>query len=536
MSSGERELYAQEALRYFPKLLGLVDRNRLSSTYGCFDRNYWHYKAIDFPSGMSETGVLPLALAYVHRFPGGDRYHQQPRLAELAAAGIQFAARSAHHDGSCDDYYPFERALGATAFSLYALSESCLLLGLKEPELWAFLERRGRWLLTRDETGQLANHQALAALALYNVFLLTQDPRFQLGSAKRLDRLLSWQSPEGWFPEYEGPDPGYQTATIDFLAKYFFKSRDERVLEPLRRAVGFCRYFIHPDGSYGGSYGSRNTFHFFPAGFELLAGEIPEAGWIASLFLEGVRQGRRAYAEDDRIFFHWVWDFLQAFLHYQRPAVAAGGIENRTCYLPEARLYVREEPSRYTVISLAKGGVISVFDNGRRLYSDHGLIGQLDDGAVVVTQLIDDYAIEVNEAQVSVEGAFGYWPCWRPSPWRLLLFRLALLSLGRFASNLIRRLLQRLLILGKRRAPFRFRRTVRFAAAVTLIDEVWLPEGRRGKGPRLRSLYAGTDHTAIYVAMSQAFQESSLQPWVDYASSLPALAATGRLTVERTLR
>lgn len=536
MSSLERELYGQEALRYFPKLLGLVDRNRLSPTYGCFDRNYWHYKAIDFPSGMSETGVLPLALAYVHPYPGGDRYYQQPRLAELVVAGIRFAALSAHRDGSCDDYYPFERALGATAFSLYAVTESCILLGLKEPDLLAFCERRGRWLLTRDETGRLANHQALAALALYNVFLLTGDSRFQRGSAKRLDRLLSWQSREGWFPEYEGPDPGYQTATIDFLAKYFLKSHDGGVLQPLRQAVGFCRYFIHPDGSYGGGYGSRNTFHFFPAGFEILAGEIPEAGWIASLFLQGILQGRRAYAEDDRIFFHWVWDFLQAFLHYQRPAGPARGFENRTRYFPQARLYVREEPNRYTVISLAKGGVVSVFENGRRLYSDHGLIGQLDDGAVVVTQLVGDYTIEVGEAHVSVEGAFGHSPRWRPSPWRMLLFRLALLSIGRVASNPIRMLLQRLLILGKRRAPLCFRRTVRFASEVTLIDEVWFPEGGQAKGPRLRSLYAGTDHTAIYVAMSQVFQESCLLSWADYTSSLPALATTGHLRVERTLR
>jgi len=118
----------------------------------------------------------------------------------------------------------------------------------------------------------------------------------------------------------------------------------------------------------------------------------------------------------------------------------------------------------------------------------------------------------------------------------MLLFRLALLSIGRFASNPIRRLLQRLLILGKRRAPLCFRRTVRFASEVTLIDEVWVPEGGQAKGPRLRSLYAGTDHTAIYVAMSQVFQESCFRPWVDYTSGLPALATTGHLRVERALR
>ncbi|MFQ5829266.1 MAG: hypothetical protein ACE5JD_08945 [Candidatus Methylomirabilia bacterium] len=535
MSSADRELYAREALRYFPKLLGLVDRNPLSPTYGCFDRNYWHYKATDFPSGMAETGVLPLALAHTHPFPGADRYHQQPRLAELVVAGIRFAARSAHRDGSCDDYYPFERALGATAFSLYALTESCLLLGLQDPDLLAFLERRGRWLLSHDEAGRLSNHQALGALALYNVSLLTGEQEFQAGSAKRIDRLLGWQSSEGWFWEYEGADPGYQTATIDFLAKCLSKSRDERLLEPLRHAVSFCQYFVHPDGSYGGAYGSRNTFHFFPAGFELLADRIPEAAAIASVFLEGLRHGKQAYAEDDRIFFHWVWDYLQAFLSCQRRALPPAGFRNRTRHFPEARLYVREEPTRYAISSLAKGGVLALFEHGRRMYSDHGLIGELEDGRVVLTQLVDQYEAHVGEEEISVEGTFGYASGWRPSPWRMLLFRLALLTVGRFASDLLRRLLQRLLIVGKREAPLHFRRTVRFGAEVTLIDEVWLPPKARARGLRLRSLYAGTDHTAIYTATSRVFQESCLQPWNDYAPHLPALRSTGSLRVERRL-
>ncbi|HEU5321376.1 MAG TPA: hypothetical protein VFX28_11260, partial [Methylomirabilota bacterium] len=254
------DVYAREALRSFPKLLGLVDRNRLGPTYGCFDRQYWHYKTADFPSGMAETGALPLALAFVHRFPGGERYHAQPRLAELAVAAVRFAARAAHRDGSCDDYFPYERALGATAFSLYALTEACRLLEVDDAGLRAFLARRADWLLAHDESGRLANHQALAALALLNAALVTGQARFRDGAARRLERVLGWQSAEGWFWEYEGADPGYQTATVDFLAKYMARSGERGLLPALERAVDFCRYFVHPDGSYGGGYGSRNTY------------------------------------------------------------------------------------------------------------------------------------------------------------------------------------------------------------------------------------------------------------------------------------
>src|SRR5262245_38682993 len=125
-----RELFAREALAQIPKILTLQDRNAHSPTYGCFDRNFWHYKIIDFPSGMAAEFVWPLALAGTLDIPGNP-YFQQPAIREWVEAGILYAAKSAHPDGSCDDYFPFEKAAGAAAFSLLAALESYVLLGLK---------------------------------------------------------------------------------------------------------------------------------------------------------------------------------------------------------------------------------------------------------------------------------------------------------------------------------------------------------------------------------------------------------------------
>jgi hypothetical protein len=99
-----KELFAREALRQIPKILTLLDRNSHSPTYGCFDRNFWHYKMVDFPSGMAQEFVWPLALAYSINAPG-NVYYQQQSLKRWAEAGILYAARSAHSDGSCDDYF-----------------------------------------------------------------------------------------------------------------------------------------------------------------------------------------------------------------------------------------------------------------------------------------------------------------------------------------------------------------------------------------------------------------------------------------------
>src|SRR5438270_543173 len=85
-----RRRYSDEALRQMPRLLLMVDRNRYSPTYGCFDRSYWHYRTMDFPCGMSQEFCLPLALAYATPFPDNE-YYQIERVRELACAGIDFA-------------------------------------------------------------------------------------------------------------------------------------------------------------------------------------------------------------------------------------------------------------------------------------------------------------------------------------------------------------------------------------------------------------------------------------------------------------
>ena len=155
-----RDLYAELGLGYIPRILALVDRNPLSPTYGCFDKSYWHYKTSDFPSGMYQECVLPLALAYKYKLPKGDKYYQAERLKELVEAGIEFAASSSHSDGSTDDYYPYEKALGASCFSLYGCTESYIEMELENPRAVDFFLKRGVWLLGNQETGRLSNHQA----------------------------------------------------------------------------------------------------------------------------------------------------------------------------------------------------------------------------------------------------------------------------------------------------------------------------------------------------------------------------------------
>ena len=143
---------------------------------------------------------------------------------------------------------------------------------------------------------------------------------------------LDWQSKEGWFQEYEGCDPGYHTLTIFCLAKIYQLKPDVRLKEAITKAVEFAGHFIHPDGSYGGEYASRNTYNFFPHGFELAGRWLPDALRINDCFLQGLAAGLAASHSDDHIIGHHTWNYLLAWRDFvserptpiPRPAVAFG--------------------------------------------------------------------------------------------------------------------------------------------------------------------------------------------------------------------
>ncbi len=534
---GHRDWYAFEALRAIPRLVLMVDKNPFSKTYGCFDRSFWHYRTMDFPCGMNQEMVLPLALAYKLNMPNNP-YKGQARLKELVEAGIDYARKSAYRNGTCDDYFPFERALGALVFSLYALTESAIELDLRAPRHLEFFARRADWLRNHNETGQLANHQAFAALALYNVYILTGEKRFLTASNAFRDLTLSWQHDEGWFQEYEGADPGYHSCLIGFVAKLWQKSRDESLLEPMGRAVNFAANFMHPDGSYAGEYGSRNTFHFYPHGFEVLSWKYPKAGQIAQTFLErSMPERRRYYNDDDRMAAHYVYDWMQAWRDYSpdRQPVFTLPEKPSAKWFPGAKLLVVRTPEYHAVAAANKGGVFKAFDAQGPLQSDTGVIGELDNGHVVVTHIVDKNQIRLKNGnfELEVSGVFQRRRQPLPTPFKQIVFRVLLLTIGRFNANLVRSLLQKILITGKARLPIRFRRTLVFGRdAIEVKDEVqMLPECRQ----KFVRLAAGSDATSIYVANSNVFQESVLVPWTWFGKAVKKLNKKGRVRLARRL-
>lgn len=553
----QRVLYAREALASVPRLLGAIDRNPFRPSYGCFDREFWHYRVASFPSGMHQEAVWPLALVYVHRLPG-NRWRGNPRLKDLIVAGLRYAAQSSHADGSCDDYYPFERALGAAVFSLRAAASAYALLELDLPDVRRWLETRAEWLTRNDESGRLANHHALAALGLAQVARIADRGEFLEAARTRIQRLLEWQSDEGWFEEYGGADPGYQTITIEALANYARLDPGIDLRAPLARAVEFARLFLRADGGYGGEYGARGTRHFHPHGFELLAGENLAAAQLADGYLRAQRRGTLANFSDDRMYVHRLAGLIESYLDWSptRPAasrnttIATSGViplgnslsvQDRQTWLPQARLWVLRNNRVEAIISAARGGVFRFRARGNDAVIDAGLIVETSTGRFAVSQSHDltrDVALvgedEESPSGLGVSGPLHWTRFETLTPVRQAIFHLGMSLVGRWSRTLVRRLLQRRLITGRRPAPIRLSREFRWSfegeePTFRVTDSIELIDRR----VRVKRMAFAVDLQAAYVAASDVYQKDTLAPWHDLSPYVDALNTDRQVTIER---
>jgi hypothetical protein len=524
--SALRDVYAQKAISQIPRLLSLQDRNPYSPTYGCFHRDYWLYKTSDFADAVRQFGVHALALVYKHEFPG-NIYKGQTKVRDWAIAGLDFWARIQHKDGSFDEFYPYERGwVGPSAFITYTATEAYRLLQDELPpdvrqRVLVAIQRAARFIAAGEsEADHLANHHAMACLATWKAYELLGDPDLRQGFEARWKEFLGYHNAnEGWSREYDGVDPGYLSATVSFLAKIYQENPDPGIFEVLVQSVEFCSYFVYPNGFYAGSLGSRNTLHFYPHGFELLAGDIPLAGAVADKMLQALAQGKLVPPEimSDRYVFYRVPEFLQAYLDYApRPAGLPSLPYEQgsfTRYFSQSRIFVANRPRHYVIANLAKGGVAKVFDrqSGQLLFNDGGLIGRLNDGRVVSSQWIDpDYDCHAYDDGWEVTGQLQTVPSNKLfTPLKNLVFRSALVALGWSPtfSHLLKGQIRKSLILGQRPVPIRFHRRLRLDGERLILSDSIRIEGN----VQLDTLSAGDEFFVRYVPQSRYFQAQEFE-------------------------
>ena len=547
---GSRDTYARLALAQVPRLLGNLDRNPYSPAYGSFHRDYWLDKTSDFSDAVRQFAVHALALVYRSDFPG-NAYKNHPKIRDWAVAALDFWAGIQHRDGSFDEFYPFERGwVGPTGFTTFACAESFRLLQDEMPARTAdrvieALGRAARFIaLGESEEDHLANHHAMACLAVWRVYELSGDQELKAGYERLWRRFLDYfESTEGWCREYDGADPGYLSAVVSFLGKLYASNPDPQILEVIAKAVEFCSYFVYPDGYYAGSLGSRNTLHFYPHGFELVGREIPLASAVAEKMLEALGEDKLVppHIMSDRYMVYRVPEFLQAYQDYApRPAslppLPYEGPPARY-YFEKAGITAETTERLYVIANLAKGGTVKVFDrhDGRLLLNDSGIIGRLEDGRVVTSQWIDPQSTrEVEGGSWTVEGFMHTIPANKLlTPLKGLLFRIVLMAVGWHPrlAHALKGQIRRSLIMGRHPTSARFSRRFRInGSVVQIVDEV-----TTDSNSHFKAMSVGDEFYVRYVPQSRYFQGQELKSEGRDLSDdeLDLLNAEHRIVLER---
>ena len=504
------------------RTLGFLDRDPLSPTAGCGDRTYWAWKFTDFPGARFQESMCVLAYLYAtpheeNQFRGSAALHGWIDL------GLKFWARRQHRDGSHDEAYPFERSLAATSFTAFYVAEALRFLGTDiDPATQSLvrqaLSRSGQWLCRNDERhGVLSNHLAAAAAALEHVYLLTGDAVFRRRSRHFIDRILSRQSREGWYDEYGGADPGYQTHGTFYLARIWQLTGDSGLLDSMRASTRFLAHCVHPDGSLGGEYGSRNTQTYYPAAFEMLAGVDPTAASIAYRLRSAVSSGTAAgqRSVDVYNYFPLLNNLVfarQAFLDSDDTQGTDPVPREGVTHFPDAGIVRVDRAGAVVMVGTSKGGVVKLFERnvGRLTASDCGLIAQLDNGRPCATQYLDrDRQVEVTADRIVVRGTLV--ECARPvmDPVRFLLFRGFMITIGRAPAmaRWIKNLLVRVLITRRASLQLQHERIITMADGELLVED-------RVTGPdlgRLREVWRGHVFTTVHMGSSRYFVPQELQ-------------------------
>ncbi|MFP5355213.1 MAG: hypothetical protein ACLGIK_08690 [Gemmatimonadota bacterium] len=522
--------YWRVLLGVAPRLLSLLDREQRSPTRGSFDRVNWGWKFRDFPLTMWQASMMPLATLYRTAHPANP-YAGNGVLGDWLRAAMCQTMDRQHRNGAFDSFTPFSQDHGVTLAMVLTLCTTAELLddALPTPILERVREsvsRACRFAASSDEDyAFINNHQAAFALAYVRASRLLGDERVLGRADEVLARIKARQSPDGWYEEYGGPDPGYETFGLTYLALVDDEHPGAGLAGSIAHSVAFLSHCVHPDGSIGGHYGSRNTGQYAPGGLELLAPRLPVAAAIAEFLggrLESGNVVTPARCDDDNLpllsYSYAVAATRAAPRPSSRPPLPCERDDVLTRF-DDSRVAVASTPRYFAVTNLSKGGCIRVFDRrtGTLAYEDAGYFLSSPSGDWS-TQLLGESSPTGGDAGVSMGVTARFAAVKREllTPLKFLVLRILNLTVFRSVrlGAAVRRMIIARLITGRERGEWRLRRTITLEPhRVVLRDEV-VPDGE------VRVTFASLERSLLPVHMGSAkyFHANELAP-----IALPAL-------------
>jgi hypothetical protein len=515
------------------------DRDPASPTRGCFDRRYWAWKLVDYPEATFQRHVYPLTMLVQDP---ASRFYNRADVLDAIEAGLRFAVSIQHRNGSFDQAFPFEQSWGATAFLLQPLIAAfeCVRpqLGRDEDLIASALSASATFLRRqRERHGRITNHLAGGAQSLYAAGRVLGDANAMAAAGDLVAEILASQSAEGWFPEYDGADPGYQTLCLHYLAEISRVAASPELSRALDRALEFLQWFVHPDGTLGGVYGSRRTRIAYLGGFALLSKEFPLAAAMTRALTTAAADELSVTVQtvDAGNLAPLLTSLVRALsvpmdMTSPVPALPRDRASARVDFA-DAGLHIRSSSSYYAVVGSRNGGTLTVFDRSTRecVRDDGGYVGELSDGRLVTSQVTAVHKVSVEAESVTVEAAFSEMPRTVPTPARFIVLRLLNLTVMRSLAigNAIKRLLVARLIAPQAPVPLSVVRQFVFRDRIEIRDRF-----SNAGGLALRWLRGGRPFVSIHMASAGYYDGAALNSKPAAGVELDAAALSRTKTLE----
>ena len=512
--------WLEQIYQTLPRLMSLFDTDPFSPTKGQGDRYRWAWKLIDFGNGTFQGAAHGLSrLLDSGLLPSWLSEDEIIEYIDLIFHGTKNLIRP---DNSLEEAFPNEGSFCVTALVAFDLLSSVELLDshLTPATKDSYLKIIKPLICFLDKNNEthafISNHLATAAAAMFKWGMLTNEKYKKAQTL--LNLILDRQSDEGWYLEYEGADPGYMSLCIYYLADIHRMTRQKRLAKSLDKAADFLTYAAHPDGSFGGEYGSRNTRFYYPAGVAYLASVSSSASDLHKFMCKSATEmrcaGLASMDEPNLIPMFNAYAWAAAVDNKQKADRQAEKIPAMTDksfvkYFKEAGLIFVNRPQYYLAINTHKGGTGAAYYKDKGKKDIPGALVSDKKGKLYTTQLLDDSNdVDIKNDSLKIVSKFRRVHHNLPSPFQFVVLRLLCLSLMRspFFSKWIKKALVWLLITRKQDLPVQNKRVINLKEIVEIKDEI-LSKNETNK--KLKIIHNNKSYRAYHMASSGYWQRAN---------------------------
>lgn len=293
-----------------------------SKYYGSFDRNFWHTKTIsDFPSATYQQCILGLTKYVIELENSINKDVNQIKLLnKIIKGGIINWCNIQNSDGSQNEYYKYDRSFCPTVFTTFAISKSFLLKKniFSKQEKILIKQKIGKSCLWISKNLYfLSCNQLLAAHnALYYGKKILREKSINKNYHILKDKIIHLYKSNKLL-EYGGIDTGYLFISLDLIYEYLIDEKlDLKIINLAKFFTEYLSNFLHPDGTIGGAYNSRNTTHVMPFGSLIYKSLKTDSSYVIyEWFIKHNKKNnfKYLYEINDKYFFYFYFNSLINF-------------------------------------------------------------------------------------------------------------------------------------------------------------------------------------------------------------------------------